>query len=372
MDLWTQFLNFLAQIITPVWNDLLQYMPLLFTGAIGLLVVREAWVWNANAALNRPRVPRPLTAGPPPAGVHLPGSSIWPFFLPIGGALILLGLALAPAGAVVNPVLLVLGLGVAGLAALGWYRDAGREWQAVEAGRPLGQLAATTTAVATRETPPGIHLPDPSPWPFFAPIALVFVFGGLVFGPALLVGGLVMGFIAALGWYLDAGHEYRQVEAGHLAEPRTRDPERAFPKRLVPVYMGIAGLVIFITLAPWLMSYLPGNAGAPSASGSAAGGGGAPSSAVEISATTATSFSTNQLVVAAGKPFTLTFDNKQAGVPHNVAIYDSSAKATTLFTGDVITGPAQAVYNVPALPAGSYYFQCNVHPATMNGTLIVK
>jgi len=32
MDLWTQFLNILSQVIMPSWNDLLQYMPLLFVG----------------------------------------------------------------------------------------------------------------------------------------------------------------------------------------------------------------------------------------------------------------------------------------------------------------------------------------------------
>ena len=36
------------------------------------------------------------------------------------------------------------------------------------------------------------------------------------------------------------------------------------------------------------------------------------------------------------------------------------------------TGPATTTYSVPALKSGTYYFQCDVHPTTMNGTFVVK
>lgn len=366
MDPWTQFLNIVAQVVTPTWNDLLQYMPLLLLGLLGLFVLRLAWVWQRNAALNRSRVPRVVTAGPAPAGVHLPGPSIWPFIVPIGGALMLLGLVLHPEGSVVNPLLLGAGLAVGIVGAIGWYRDAGREWRRAETGREAVGVAAIPARVEVRSPPPGVHLPGPSPWPFFAPIALFFIFGGLVFGPWLIAGGLVMGVIAAFGWYLDAGREYRQVEAGHPVEPRTRDPERAFPKQLVPIYLGVAGLTVFITLLPWLLTFLPS-----AASGGAGVGPGAATTTPTISASSAVSFDTSQVVVVAGQPITLTFNNKNAGVPHNVAIYDSSAHTRTLFTGQIVTGPGTATYSVPALPPGTYYFQCNIHP-NMNGAWIAK
>ncbi len=54
--------------------------------------------------------------------------------------------------------------------------------------------------------------------------------------------------------------------------------------------------------------------------------------------------------------------------PHNVAIKDPSG--TEVFKGDIITGPAQADYQVPALPPGTYQFVCSVHP-NMTGTLKV-
>ena len=59
------------------------------------------------------------------------------------------------------------------------------------------------------------------------------------------------------------------------------------------------------------------------------------------------------------------FDNKEA-VPHNVEIKDASG--TTVFMGDLITGPAEATYAVDPLPAGTYTFVCTVHP-NMTGTL---
>jgi plastocyanin len=71
------------------------------------------------------------------------------------------------------------------------------------------------------------------------------------------------------------------------------------------------------------------------------------------------------LEVPAGRPFPLVLDNQEAP-PHNVAIMD--AAGTTVFSGQVFTGPAQRVETVPALAAGSYTFICAVHP-DMKGTL---
>jgi plastocyanin len=36
-----------------------------------------------------------------------------------------------------------------------------------------------------------------------------------------------------------------------------------------------------------------------------------------------------------------------------------------------VTGPIIEIYDVPALPAGTYAFVCSVHP-NMTGTLTVK
>ena len=81
-----------------------------------------------------------------------------------------------------------------------------------------------------------------------------------------------------------------------------------------------------------------------------------------------TAFTTSTLTAPAGQAFVIRFDNKDT-IAHNVGIYDASGKE--VFTGDIFPGPKSVDYQVPALPAGTYKFQCDVHP-TMNGTLNVQ
>ena len=71
------------------------------------------------------------------------------------------------------------------------------------------------------------------------------------------------------------------------------------------------------------------------------------------------------------RPFQVSFENKDAGVPHNVALHLGDVNGAELFKGEVFPGVATRVYNVPALDAGSYAFVCTVHP-TMTGTLTVE
>jgi len=80
-------------------------------------------------------------------------------------------------------------------------------------------------------------------------------------------------------------------------------------------------------------------------------------------------FNTDQLEAPSGQAFVLEFDNTDPGIPHNVEIKDANGES--MFKGQIITGPAKASYQVPALAAGSYMFLCDVHP-TMTGTLTVK
>ena len=75
------------------------------------------------------------------------------------------------------------------------------------------------------------------------------------------------------------------------------------------------------------------------------------------------------LTAPADKTFQIKFDNEDASVQHNVEIKDASGKV--LFKGDLVTGVTTTTYTVPAIPAGTYPFQCTVHP-NMTGTLTVK
>src|SRR4029079_11633761 len=119
-----------------------------------------------------------------------------------------------------------------------------------------------------------------------------------------------------------------------------------------------------ITLLPWALSLLP-----TAPTGAEAGP--APTDKPIISASAATGFDQAEIAVYADAPISLEFDNKQDGVPHNVAIYDGPDRAHQYFVGEIITGPDSRIYDVGALEAGEYLYVCSVHPP-MTGTLYAR
>lgn len=117
----------------------------------------------------------------------------------------------------------------------------------------------------------------------------------------------------------------------------------------------------------------PGGSAAPSAApsggASAAPSGGPSGTVVEISASTPTAFDTPEVTVPANTAFQIHFKNNDPGVPHNVDIKDTSG--TQIMMGAIITGVAEATYDVAPLAAGSYPFICTVHP-NMTGTITAQ
>jgi plastocyanin len=107
-----------------------------------------------------------------------------------------------------------------------------------------------------------------------------------------------------------------------------------------------------------------GATGGTGATGATGDGGGLTVTASNLA------FDTTTIELAAGEPATITFDNQDAGVQHNIAIYRDDTLAEVLFQGDLITGPDTVEYAIDPLEAGEYYFQCDVHPS-MNGTVVV-
>ena len=91
---------------------------------------------------------------------------------------------------------------------------------------------------------------------------------------------------------------------------------------------------------------------------------------VDISALNV-AFEQTEVRVPAGAPFRIVFDNKDQGIPHNVAIHRDSPTGEELFQGEIFSGPDQREYEVPELDAGTYAFICTVHP-NMTGTLLVE
>jgi len=84
-----------------------------------------------------------------------------------------------------------------------------------------------------------------------------------------------------------------------------------------------------------------------------------------------TQWNTGCIAVHAGAPVPLTVTNDDQGIDHNFAIYDSSKLKQTFFQIPRFPGVATNSYTIPALPPGSYYFQCDVHGPAMSGTFIV-
>ena len=87
-------------------------------------------------------------------------------------------------------------------------------------------------------------------------------------------------------------------------------------------------------------------------------------------------FDLTDITVAAGATIKLTVHNEDNGVPHNWALYKSKSAAAAgeapITTTPLENGPVtqELVFAAPA--AGEYYFRCDVHPATMAGTFIVR
>jgi plastocyanin len=85
-----------------------------------------------------------------------------------------------------------------------------------------------------------------------------------------------------------------------------------------------------------------------------------------------TAFTEPCLAAPANKAFTIEFMNMDPGMLHNISIYADSNASQALFVGEMVTGPGSVTYRVKALPPGTYFFRCDVHPTQMTGTFVVK
>lgn len=104
----------------------------------------------------------------------------------------------------------------------------------------------------------------------------------------------------------------------------------------------------------------------------------APSTELTLTAPVGSSnsgFAEKELSAPADTPFTIVFKNDDTGIPHNAQIFEGTdTTVTPVFApanNELINGVAEVTYEVPALAAGTYTYNCFAHPATMVGTLTV-
>jgi plastocyanin len=359
-DLWSGLVNFSAQFVIPDWGGLIELLPVLLLVPVVLYIT---WTIYKFATAGPTRRGKHRLAPVSPEGVHMPGPSFAPFLGAFGAAVFVFGV-------IVGGLWLLVGFVVLAITLLYWGREALRDYDHIPA--RAGDAAVVGMLPAPAGTPPeGVHIPPPSFRPFLAAIAMTVLVAGLIIGGWALFLGFIVLVIVLLGWLWDATREYRAVETadrtGHLDMGRAP----AWPKA---TFAAIAVLVAFAVLfSSGLLPNSGGDQAAVVASPAAGGGAAAPpaSQAPSLPAADVTltavniDFSPKDLTVPATKPFTMAFDN-QDSAPHDVVIKDASG--TAVFSGELVTGPKAVVYDVPALPAGSYTFSCTVHP-NMTGSI---
>jgi plastocyanin len=100
-----------------------------------------------------------------------------------------------------------------------------------------------------------------------------------------------------------------------------------------------------------------------------AGGNGA-AGTVDIAAENSTEFTEDELSAPAGT-ITIVFENREQGVIHNFALYDSPDSPEDVIDSTELTaGPSTDEITVELEP-GEYYYNCQVHP-NMEGVLTVE
>jgi plastocyanin len=360
---WTGILDTLSKLVIPDWGALVALLPLLVLVGIALWLVLTVRAYAVLGPRQRGRQFVPV----PPAGLHAPGPSFAPVFGAVGSALFLFGL-------VVGPGAFLLAAGALILALLYWLREFMHEYDHV--------AGATTLPVPMDHggPPAGVHMPGPSFLPIGSALATALLFVGLVVGGWVLIGGLVCLVVGLLGWLRAARAEWRNTEEADRTGHLRNEPAPGFPMRLF-VFFTVVMIAAFSIeagfLPPRAAPAATGGAGAsPGASasgrpavspGSNPPGSVAPAADVTIKAS-GSQFTTPEVKAPAGKAFTLAFDNEDQGTLHNVHI--KKPDGSDAYKGEFVTGVATKVYQVPALPAGSYPFLCDVHPS-MTGTLTV-
>ncbi|MEX2246539.1 MAG: cupredoxin domain-containing protein [Dehalococcoidia bacterium] len=84
-------------------------------------------------------------------------------------------------------------------------------------------------------------------------------------------------------------------------------------------------------------------------------------------------FEQEELTADAASAITITFDNQDEGVEHNVVFFDGpDDEAERIAETAVEVGPIVQTLTFGPLEPGGYYYHCDIHPTTMTGELTVQ
>ena len=283
------------------------------------------------------------------------------------------------------------------------------------AGAATGDGAAALGQGSTVAAPGGLQLA--AAWPALGAVGVGVAIVGLATGGLLLYIGLLLVAAAGAEWMVQAwaeratpDHEHNRALRNHLMYPIEIPVLAATTIAVVVIAfsrvflavpkagstviaIGVATVILaaafLVTSRPKLSSSLltgvvvlgavgllgGGIVGAVAGerefeahgeegAGSEGGGGGGEAAEALISASDVTGFDEDLIDVPAGVSVTITFENRQGGVQHNVHVTEPE----DLVQGSLITGPDSTSFEVTFEESGDYTFICDVHP-NMVGTI---
>jgi plastocyanin len=353
--IWNAILDFTKLLVIPDWGALIALLPV-FMGVVVIVffIGRVMQYRRLGPRRRRPGRIQPVT----PPGIHMPGPTFAPILAAFGTFVLFAGLVFSS--------LLIVGAIILGLTLLYWGREAIIDYDHIAGDHR--QLPA----VVHPGPPPGVHMPGPSFQPILAALGTAVLFAGLVYGGWILAVGVIFIVAGLLGWLNDARKEYRQVVRADTTGHLENEPAPGWPRTLLSVFAIL--IVVAVALnAGWFpprsaAGGTEGPAGSAAPSGGPGGSGGPGPVGLAVTASNL-KFDVSTLATPADKPFKITFDNKDASVSHDVDILDTAGKK--VFDMTAFPGPDVKTIDVTPLPAGSYKFECSIHPSSMNGTLTV-
>lgn len=79
-------------------------------------------------------------------------------------------------------------------------------------------------------------------------------------------------------------------------------------------------------------------------------------------------FDIGRIEATTGQELTITFDNRDDGIPHNFHVDDERLDVET----DITPGPDTQTLDVTVEEPGTYTFICDVHPTQMTGEIVAS